>query len=338
MIQTKSGKDVSRLGIGTYLGHLNEATDQQVTAIVNSALSGTINHIDTAPNYRAQRAEQAIGVALQGAKRMRQDIFLSSKVGFVPFERDVPLSDQDYFKKRFLDTGIFKPEDLIGGVQCFSPNYIQWQINESLGRLSTGYLDLVYLHNFENIVPKVSTQLFEQLFRNALASLRELAEQGKIRLIGMASWSGFLLKEANALNLEQLLRWAEQEDCSTLFRVIQAPFNLGFPDLLVKKSQQVRGQDMSLIRAAQTLNFSLMTSAPLMHGRLAELELPQALRDQWPNLSVAQVCLALVKNAPSIVSTLVGIKSDSHLDDLLAVDRLEQLSSSEFVALLKSRT
>jgi len=337
LIQTKSGRNLSRLGIGTYLGHLNDATDRQVTAIIGAALQGSVNHIDTAPNYRAQRSEQAIGAALQNTKGMRQDIFLSSKVGFVPFERDVPVSDQDYFKKRFLDSAIFKAEELIGGVQCFSPQYVTWQINESLGRLSTNYLDLVYLHNFENVVPKVSAQQLEHLFRSALASLRELADQGKIRFIGMASWSGFLLKEANSLNLEQLLHWAEQEDCSALFRVIQAPFNLGFPDLLVKKSQTVREQDMSLLRATKTLNLSLITSAPLMHGRLAELELPQALRDQWPKLSVAQVCLALVKNAPSIVSTLVGIKSETHLDDLFAVDQLDQLTPSEFVALLKNR-
>jgi aryl-alcohol dehydrogenase-like predicted oxidoreductase len=337
MIQTKSGKDISRLGIGTYLGHLNEATDRQTTAVIETAMLGTINHVDTAPNYRAQRSERAIGAALQITKRAREDTFISSKVGFVPFEWDVPINDQVYFKNRFLDSAIFTAQELIGGIQCFSPNYINWQISESLDRLSTTYLDLVYLHNFENIVPKVSVHNVEPIFRTALASLRKLAEEGKLRLIGMASWSGFLQTEANALHLEQLLRWAEQEDCSKIFRVIQSPFNLGFPDLLVKKSQNVHGQDMSLIRAAQALNLSLITSAPLMHGRLAEMELPEALRDQWPGLSVAQVCIALAKSAPSIVSTLVGIKSETHLSDLLAVERLDPLSASEFIALLKNR-
>jgi aryl-alcohol dehydrogenase-like predicted oxidoreductase len=194
------------------------------------------------------------------------------------------------------------------------------------------------LHNFENIVPKVSAQDLERIFRAALTSLRKLAEQGKIRLIGMASWSGFLQNETNSLNLEQLLRWAEQEDCSEIFRVIQAPFNLGFPDLLIKKSQNVRGLDMSLIRATQALNMNLITSAPLMHGRLAETALPETLRNQWPSLSAAQICIALAKNAPSIVSTLVGVKSKMHLSDLLAVERLDPLSEREFIALLKNRS
>jgi len=139
MIQTKSGNDISRLGIGTYLGHLNETTDRQITTIIETAIQATMNHVDTAPNYRAQRSERAIGAALQTTKIAREDIFISSKVGFVPFEWDVPINDDAYFKNRFLDNAIFTAEELIGGTQCFSPKYIDWQINESLDRLSTNY-------------------------------------------------------------------------------------------------------------------------------------------------------------------------------------------------------
>lgn len=336
MIQTKSGNEISRLGIGTYLGHLNDTTDRQITTIIETAMLAKMNHVDTAPNYRAQRSERAIGAALHSTKIAREDIFISSKVGFVPFEWDVPINDGAYFKNRFIDSAIFTVEELIGGTQCFSPKYINWQINESLNRLSTTYLDLVYLHNFENIVTKVSTKNLERIFRSALTNLRKFNEQGKIRFIGMASWSGFLMNEANALHLEQLLLWAEQEDCSKIFRVIQAPFNLGFPNLLVNKSQNIHGLAMSLIRAAQTLNLSLITSAPLMHGQLAEMELPKALKDKWPTFSAAQVCIALAMSTPCILSTLVGIKSEAHLNDFFEVEALDQLTANEFIALLKS--
>jgi aryl-alcohol dehydrogenase-like predicted oxidoreductase len=336
MIHTKSGVNISRLGIGTYLGHLNSETDRQITATIQAAVKAAINHIDTAPNYRAQRSELAIGTALNALKIEREKIFISSKVGFVPFEWEVPKNDNAYFKNRFLDSKIFTPEELIGGVQCFTPKYIHWQVNESLERLSTNYLDLVYLHNFENILSNVAEKKVEFIFRSALSSLRKLNIEGKIRMIGMASWGGFLLSEQNSLHLEKLKFWAEKEDCSDIFRVIQAPFNLGFPHLLFNKSQNVNGKEISLIRAAHTLNLSLITSAPLMHGRLADLELPKKLKDKWPNLTVSQICIAIAKSAPTIVSTLVGVKSNIHLEELLEVDQLETLTSNEFIDLLKN--
>src|SRR5687767_12390421 len=63
------GRDlvISSLGIGTYLGPDDDATDALYTKAVKRALERGINVIDTAVNYRHQRSERAIGAALAQA-------------------------------------------------------------------------------------------------------------------------------------------------------------------------------------------------------------------------------------------------------------------------------
>ena len=57
---------LSNIGIGTYLGDPDTRTDELVkNAVKQSVLSG-INVIDTAINYRAQKAERAVGKAISG--------------------------------------------------------------------------------------------------------------------------------------------------------------------------------------------------------------------------------------------------------------------------------
>ena len=55
------GCSVSSLGIGTYLGDENSATDAAYADAVRAALTGGINLIDTAVNYRCQRSERVVG-------------------------------------------------------------------------------------------------------------------------------------------------------------------------------------------------------------------------------------------------------------------------------------
>ena len=55
---------LSSIGIGTYLGQADEATDRAYTEAVIAAVEGGINVIDSAINYRFQRSERSIGAAL----------------------------------------------------------------------------------------------------------------------------------------------------------------------------------------------------------------------------------------------------------------------------------
>ena len=74
---------LSNVGIGTYLGDADSKTDELVTnAVKQSVLSG-VNVIDTAINYRSQKAERSVGKAIleliQEDKITRDQIFVSSK-------------------------------------------------------------------------------------------------------------------------------------------------------------------------------------------------------------------------------------------------------------------
>ena len=56
---------ISSVGLGTYMGNPDDITDfDMYNAIKTSVMSGGINHIDTAPNYRYMKSEKTIGKAL----------------------------------------------------------------------------------------------------------------------------------------------------------------------------------------------------------------------------------------------------------------------------------
>src|SRR5229473_1305325 len=58
------GLAVSSLGLGTYLGKSDSATDAAYADAIRAALLGGINLLDTAVNYRDQRSERVIGAAM----------------------------------------------------------------------------------------------------------------------------------------------------------------------------------------------------------------------------------------------------------------------------------
>ncbi len=58
-------KHLSPIGIGTYLGNADEATDLSYTRAIVRAVQLGVNVIDTAANYRFQRSERSIGEALK---------------------------------------------------------------------------------------------------------------------------------------------------------------------------------------------------------------------------------------------------------------------------------
>src|SRR6266700_344110 len=68
---------LSSVGIGTYLGNNDDATDARYAQAVSRAVQLGINVIDTAINYRAQRSERAVGKAI--ATLARDELVIASK-------------------------------------------------------------------------------------------------------------------------------------------------------------------------------------------------------------------------------------------------------------------
>lgn len=84
---------ITSLGLGTYVGSPTDQVDfDMYTAVKTCVMSGGVNVIDTAPNYRYMRSERTLGKALTVLEQKydidRSQIFVASKAGYVPEDAD----------------------------------------------------------------------------------------------------------------------------------------------------------------------------------------------------------------------------------------------------------
>src|ERR1700676_1907093 len=99
---------VSSLGIGTYLGNPDEKTDRGYTAAIIEAAQGGINVIDAAINYRFQRSERSIGVALAELESKgitRDELVLCPKAGYLTPDGDMPSDPNEFFFGKYIHRG-----------------------------------------------------------------------------------------------------------------------------------------------------------------------------------------------------------------------------------------
>ena len=93
----KSDLKISSIGIGTYVGAADDITDYLMyDAVKQSVLSGGVNNIDTAPNYRYMKSERTLGKILTtlhskyGVKR--DELFIATKAGYIPEDGEKMIS------------------------------------------------------------------------------------------------------------------------------------------------------------------------------------------------------------------------------------------------------
>ena len=80
---------LSSIGLGTYLGNYDDATDQEYHQAMVKAVGAGCNVVDSAINYRFQRSERSIGTALKELSNRgynRDEIVVASKAGFIPYD------------------------------------------------------------------------------------------------------------------------------------------------------------------------------------------------------------------------------------------------------------
>ena len=163
---------LSSLGIGTYLGESDSATDQSYTDAVIAAVSGGINVIDSAINYRFQRSERSVGAALRklfAAGIAREELVLCTKGGFLTPDGEMPADPSAYFSREYIQAGILRPEDVAGGCHAMSPRYLEDQLSRSLHNLGVECIDVYYLHNPETQLSEVRREEFSRRVRAALS-------------------------------------------------------------------------------------------------------------------------------------------------------------------------
>lgn len=315
----------SGIGLGTYLGNYDDATDALYEEAIENALGLGVNVIDTAINYRCQRSERTIGGCLkklfQSKKIHRSQVIVATKGGFVPFDGSPPSNMESYIHDNWIKTGIVKEEDIVSSCHCLAPAYIQNQINQSLKNLMLDTIDIYYLHNPETQLAKVDEDQFYERLKGAFECLEENVQKGKIQYYGLATWNAFResVGRAESISLEKVVQCAEKAGgTSHHFKVIQFPYNMAMLEAMALAGQTLQGKQYPILSVAYHFGISAMISAPLLQKQL--LDLPSTLLKRIPgSLSPAQKALQFVLSTPGVASALVGMKSKKHVEENLGV-------------------
>jgi len=205
-----TGIEVSVHCLGTMMfGFVGNPDHDDCARIIHAALDHGINFVDTADMYSAGESEQIVGKALRGR---RDDVVLATKVHF-------PMGDG---RNR-------------GGN---SRRWIITEVEESLRRLQTDWIDLYQIHR-----PDHTTDIEE-----TLSALSDLVHAGKIRAFGCSTFPAEEIVEAHQVSERRgLLR----------FRTEQPPYSL-----------LARGAETSVLPVCQRYRMGVLTWSPLASGFL----------------------------------------------------------------------
>lgn len=341
--QIGEGMALSSIGLGTYIGAPDDETDAIVQRAIETCVeAGAINHIDTAINYRYQKAERSVGKALRALAAKgyhRNELWLSSKIGYIPEDADNGLPGSTVVQ-RLINAGKMKAEEVAGSVHCLHPAFLQDQLSRSLSNLGVATLDLLYLHNpCEGQMPITGNALFLQRLAKAFEFCESAKTAGLIRNYGLATWLCFRSpsdEEGVHMPLVTALELAAQVGGEKHgLKFIQLPVNLMMPEAFVQKWQPSKSGEKELfLNVAADHKVHIVTSSPLMQGKLVQLALPKkppGLAD--PGAQHVQLIRSLPSSA--LVTTLVGLKSAAHVQAALSLCQVPPLTPDAFWSLLK---
>ncbi len=334
--RTAQNLQLSSIGIGTYLGNWDAATDENYTNAVIKFVESGGNVIDTAGNYRFQRSERNIGAALEKLFEKdfkRGEVFIATKAGFLPFDGEPVVDVKSYFTKNFVETGIAKSEDLVGGSHCIAPDYLQSQIDQSLENMKLDAIDLFYLHNPETQLKEVDRYTFEAKIAKAFEKLEENRADGKIKFYGAATWQGFRVAPDDAAyhSLERFVNIAKQiAGAGHGFKFIQLPLNLAMPEAFLVKNQAVDGKVFTALEASKELGVSVMCSASMLQGKLAN-NVPLYIRETLGNPTTdAITSLQFVRSTPNVTTALVGMSNAAHVTENMELAKIEPVAAEKY--------
>jgi aryl-alcohol dehydrogenase-like predicted oxidoreductase len=333
----------SSIGMGTYLGHHDDATDHLYRDATLRAVELGCNVIDTAINYRFQRSERAIGEILktlfESGKAKREEVIVATKGGFIPFDGEPPQNPADYFQKTFVEPGVASPSDLVAGCHCMTPEYLQHQLDASRENLGLECLDVYYIHNPETQLHEVSRDEFLRRMSSAFELLEMNVRQGAIRFYGTATWTAYREPQdaPDYVSISELVSLAQDlASDDHHFRAIQLPMNLAMPEALTQKNQRVDGVEMSPLEAARHLGLSVMASASIYQGNVAQ-GLPPTVGEVFNGLDTdAQRAIQFVRSSPGLSVALVGMKQVAHVEENLATARLAPAPLEQFLKLFQN--
>ena len=340
--KTPSGLAFSSIGIGTYLGEADVATDEAYTRAIIAAVEGGVNVIDTAINYRFQRSERSAGAALKALFSRgfsREEIVLCTKAGFLTPDGEIPPDQNEYFSREFLDRGIFGAEDIAAGCHCMTPRFLEDQLERSLQNLGVQCVDVFYVHNPETQLAEIPIGIFRDRIRDAFTFLESTVASGKIGAYGLATWNAFREdpKSGGYLSLEDMAGIATEAGGNNHhFRFVQLPLNLAMPEALTLPNQQVGGRTMAMVQACPALGIALVASAALLQGQLTK-NLPASMRQALAMKADAGLALQFVRSVPGLTTALAGMSQIRHVEENLGLVGVEPAARDEFLKLFEPR-
>jgi aryl-alcohol dehydrogenase-like predicted oxidoreductase len=341
--EIRGGLVLSSIGIGTYLGEPDEATDGAYTHAVVTAVEGGINVVDSAINYRFQRSERAVGEALRELFHKgfgRDEIMVCTKAGFLTPDGEMPADPNSYFSHEFLERGVFRVEDIAAGCHCMAPGYLADQLDRSRQNLGLETIDVFYLHNPETQLSEVPPEEFRRRIREAFLFLEAAVASKQIRAYGMATWNSFREdpKAAGFLSLAEMVQIAKDvAGDDHHFRFVQLPFNLAMPEALTRPNQAVDGRSVPMVQAARTAGVALVTSAALLQGQLTK-NLPAFINGALGLKDSASLALQFARSVPGLTTALVGMSQVPHVKANLELIGVEPASREQFMKLFEQRS
>jgi aryl-alcohol dehydrogenase-like predicted oxidoreductase len=304
-----TGLDVSPICLGcmTYGdpergSHPWSLPEDQSRPLIKQAVDAGINFFDTANVYSNGSSEEIVGRALADFTR-RDEVVIATKVN-----------------------GRMRPGPNGAGL---SRKAIFTEVDASLTRLGTDYIDLYQIHRWDATVPVEET----------LEALSDVVKAGKVRYLGASSM--YAWQFSKALYLQRINGWAR-------FVTMQNHYNL-----------LNREEEREMIPLSADWGVGLIPWSPLARGKLTRDwdettnrsetdEFGKRLYDQTSDRDIveavkqvadargvtrAQVALAWVSHNPVVTAPIVGASKASHLDD--AVASLDINLTDDEVALLE---
>jgi aryl-alcohol dehydrogenase-like predicted oxidoreductase len=280
-----SDLNVSEISLGAWLTYGVGVEKDKALACVNSAFELGINFIDTANVYGRGAAETFLGEALAGRKR--DSYVLATKLW----------------------------GDMGGGNQGLSRAQVEKQLDDSLKRLRTDYVDLYQCHRYDPNTPLEET----------MEALTRAKKSGKVRWIGFSEWSPQQIEASIALKgVEHFV--SSQPQYSLLYRRIEKkviPISAANGISQIVWSPIAQGVLSGKYLPGAKIPDHTRASSDAMGGFIKSwLETPvlEAVQKLKPlareaGCTLTQFALAWVLREPNVASAIVGASRPEQLDE-----------------------
>src|SRR5580698_5288425 len=273
-------------GAGTIYQAIGGLTQENADALVTQSLDAGVNFFDTANVYAGGESETLLGKALSVK---RKDVVIATKV----FGRMGPGANQ------------------VG----LSRLHIMREVEASLLRLNTDYIDLYQIHGFDPLTP----------FEETLGAMTDLVRQGKVRYIGCSNLTAWqIMKSLGVSALGHLEK----------FITLQAYYSLSGRELEREIVPMLLDQKMGLLvwspLAGGFLTAKFKRGASDETARRSKFSFPPVNLEKGYDIidvlikvaskheaSAAQVALAWLLHQPSVTSVIIGARNGDQLKDNL---------------------